>query len=66
VRLAKLGAISQERGAATTIYLASSPDVADVSGAYFYKSVRETPSREAQNDDVAMRLWEESERIAQL
>jgi NAD(P)-dependent dehydrogenase (short-subunit alcohol dehydrogenase family) len=66
VRIAKLGAISQERGAATTIYLASSPDVADVSGAYFYKSVREMPSREAQDDAVAKRLWEESERIAQL
>jgi NAD(P)-dependent dehydrogenase (short-subunit alcohol dehydrogenase family) len=65
VRIAKLGAISQERGARTTIYLASSPDVSNVSGAYFYKSAPATPSREAQDDDVANRLWEASESIAQ-
>jgi NAD(P)-dependent dehydrogenase (short-subunit alcohol dehydrogenase family) len=64
VRIAKLGAISQERGAATTIYLATSPDVANISGEYFSKSARATPSREAQDDAAATRLWEESERIA--
>ena len=32
VRIAKLGAISQEKGAATTVYLGSSPGVAGVSG----------------------------------
>ena len=64
VRIAKLGAISQERGATTTIYLAASPDVATVSGEYFYKSVRAAPSREAQSREVAERLWEKSEKIA--
>jgi hypothetical protein len=64
VRIAKLGAISQEKGAATTVYLASSPDVADITGEYFYKCARATPNRQAQDDAVAKRLWEESEKLA--
>jgi NAD(P)-dependent dehydrogenase (short-subunit alcohol dehydrogenase family) len=64
VRIAKLGAISQEKGAQTTIYLASSPDVAGVSGKYFDKCAPATPSREAQDDAIAKRLWGESEKFA--
>ena len=67
VKLAKsLGAISPEEGAKTIIYLASSPDVALVSGEYFYKCKVETPTAEAQNDEDAERLWRESEKIADL
>jgi len=64
VRIAKLGALSVDKGAATTIYLASSWDVATVSGQYFYKCAPALPSREAQDDAEAKRLWEESERIS--
>ena len=37
-------AISPEKGALTTIYLASSPEVDGVSGGYFYKCKPATPS----------------------
>jgi NAD(P)-dependent dehydrogenase (short-subunit alcohol dehydrogenase family) len=66
VRFAKLFAISPEKGADTIIYLASSPEVADVSGRYFYKRRPVTPSSAAQNDDDARRLWTESERLARI
>ncbi|HMH65771.1 MAG TPA: SDR family oxidoreductase [Rhizomicrobium sp.] len=61
-----LGAISPEEGAKTIIYLASSPEVAKVTGEYFYESKITTPTREAQNDADARRLWEISEQIAGL
>jgi len=56
-------AISPEKGARTTIYLASSPDVEGVSGGYFYKSKPSTPSTVAQDDDAASRLWDASEKL---
>lgn len=66
VGLAKpVGAISPEEGAKTMIYLASSPGIAKVSGQYFYRCVVETPTREAQNDADARRLWEISEALFQ-
>lgn len=62
--IAKLGAISPEKGAETIVYLASSPDVGAVSGEYFYKCAPDTPSPQAQDDAMASRLWAESERLA--
>jgi NAD(P)-dependent dehydrogenase (short-subunit alcohol dehydrogenase family) len=56
-------AISPERGARTTIYLASSPEVDGVTGGYFYKSRPSEPSRVAQDDDAARRLWDVSEQL---
>ena len=61
-----IGAISPEEGARTITYLASSPEVADTSGEYFYESKVATPSPEARNDEDAERLWEISEGIAAL
>ena len=61
--LASPFAISPEKGARTTVYLASSPDVADVSGGYFYKSKPSTPSAVAQDDEAASRLWDASEKL---
>jgi NAD(P)-dependent dehydrogenase (short-subunit alcohol dehydrogenase family) len=66
VRMAKIFAISPEKGADTIVYLASSPEVADVSGGYFYKCRPATPSKEAQDDAVAKRLWLESARLGGL
>ena len=64
IRISKaLVAISPEKGAETIVYLASSPEVANVSGEYFYKCKRSTPTREAQDDAAAKRLWDETERI---
>jgi NAD(P)-dependent dehydrogenase (short-subunit alcohol dehydrogenase family) len=61
-----LGAISPEEGAKTIIYLASSPQVAETSGEYFYECKVTTPTAEARNDDDARRLWEISESIGEL
>lgn len=59
-----LFAISPERGAETTVYLASSPEVAAMTGLYFVKSRPATPTTAAQDDESARRLWAESERLA--
>jgi NAD(P)-dependent dehydrogenase (short-subunit alcohol dehydrogenase family) len=64
VRAAKMFAISPEKGAETIIYLASSEEAAKSSGLYFYKCMPATPAKETQDDDVARRLWQESEKIA--
>ena len=64
VRFSMLFADPAERGAQTIVYLASSPDVASVSGAYFISSRQAEPSSAARDDAAARRLWEESERIA--
>ena len=58
-----LFAISPEKGAETIVYLASSPEVAGVSGGYFAKSRPATPTAAAQDDAAAKRLWEESARV---
>jgi NAD(P)-dependent dehydrogenase (short-subunit alcohol dehydrogenase family) len=61
-----IGAISPEEGAKTIIHLASSPDVAAISGEYFYECKIATPTAEARNDADAKRLWEMSQQIAGL
>jgi NAD(P)-dependent dehydrogenase (short-subunit alcohol dehydrogenase family) len=64
VRLAKLFAISSEKGAETLVYLASSPEVAVISGGYFYQCQLATPTRAAQDDAAAQRLWSETMKLA--
>jgi len=66
LRLAKLFAISPEKGAETIVHLAASPVVAEVSGAYFYQCRPAQPSAAAKDDAAAARLWRESERLAGL
>jgi NAD(P)-dependent dehydrogenase (short-subunit alcohol dehydrogenase family) len=64
VRFAKLFAGTQEQGAQTLIYLAASPDVAQVSGEFFFKSKPGFLTPEAQDDAIAKKLWAESERLS--
>jgi NAD(P)-dependent dehydrogenase (short-subunit alcohol dehydrogenase family) len=66
VRFAKNFAISPEKGAATIVYLASSPDVSATSGEYFYKCRPATPTAGGQDDAAAERLWVESAKLAGL
>ena len=47
-------------GAQTIIYLASSPEVANVTGKYFYKCHPATPSSPALDDRTALALWQRS------
>jgi retinol dehydrogenase 12 len=52
-----------EQGAQTTIYLASSADVAGVSGAYFADCREEEPAAAARDTRAARRLWKASEKL---
>lgn len=62
-KLASPFLMSSESGAKTTIFLATDPSVANVSGKYFSKSKVKTPSREARDAAVAARLWTVSEEL---
>ncbi|HEY2836450.1 MAG TPA: SDR family NAD(P)-dependent oxidoreductase, partial [Rhizomicrobium sp.] len=67
VRLAKpFMGLSKEEGAKTIVYLVSSPDVANVSGEYFYECKIDAPSEAARNDGDAKLLWDVSADIAGL
>lgn len=57
-------AIPPAEGAKTPVYLASAPEVANLSGLYFDKCAAREPSAEAQDDETAERLWHESVRMA--
>ena len=57
-------AISPAKGAETIIYLASSDEVAKTSGLYFYKCKPVEPSKLAQDDVAADRLWSETAKLA--
>ena len=57
----KLGAISVEDGAKTSIYLASSPEVKNVTGKYFDKCKEKKPAALALNKDLGKQLWKKSE-----
>ena len=46
-----------ERGAATSIYLASSPEVEGISGRYFVDRKARTSSKASYDADAAARLW---------
>ena len=65
-RRAVADAARPEPGADTIVHLASAPEIADITGRYFYNSREIAPSPAAQDDAVAARLWRESERIAGL
>jgi NAD(P)-dependent dehydrogenase (short-subunit alcohol dehydrogenase family) len=65
IKVAKpVGAISPEDGAKTIVYLASSPEVEGKSGGYYYKNKLATPTKEAQSDADAERLWDISARLS--
>jgi NAD(P)-dependent dehydrogenase (short-subunit alcohol dehydrogenase family) len=64
--LARPFAISVERGAQTSIYLATSPDVATVSGKYFVNSRPASSSPQSYDEQAQRRLWEVSEHLTGL
>jgi NAD(P)-dependent dehydrogenase (short-subunit alcohol dehydrogenase family) len=53
----RLVARSPEQGADTLVWLADSPSVSGVSGAYFVDRREKRPSAAAQDDAAAARLW---------
>ena len=58
-----LFSISVEEGAQTSIYLASSPEVEDVTGKYFVKKKAVSSSSASYDESAAKRLWEISEEM---
>jgi retinol dehydrogenase-12 len=62
-RLSQVAAISPQKGAETSIYLASSPEVEGVTGKYFARSKAVPSSALSYNVDVAARLWQASEEL---
>lgn len=58
-----LVAISPEKGAQTSIYLASSPEVADVTGKYFIKEKPARSSAVSYDEQAQERLWAISEQM---
>jgi retinol dehydrogenase 12 len=54
---------SIEKGASTSIYLCTSPEVEGVTGEYFADCKLAKSSAYAQNDEAAKHLWELSERM---
>jgi retinol dehydrogenase 12 len=49
-----------EQGAATSVYCASSPEVASDNGEYYENCKKRYPSRTAQQPELAAKLWEAS------
>ena len=62
--LATLFMISVEEGAATTIYCATSPDVAEQTGLYYDKCSVKNPSSVGQDRALAAELWKRSDAWA--
>ena len=66
VRLGSIFMLSPEKGADTSVYLASSPEVSGVTGMYFYKRKVAQPSKESLDDDAARRLWDMSVQLTSI
>ncbi len=58
--------LSPEKGAETSIYLASSPEVEGVSGRYFVKKAEARSSDKSYDKRLARRLWEVSAELTNL
>jgi NAD(P)-dependent dehydrogenase (short-subunit alcohol dehydrogenase family) len=59
--VAKMFMISANEGAKTTLYCATSPEVAKESGKYYEKSREKTPNRVSEDPELAAELWRRSE-----
>ena len=57
---------SPEKGAETSVWLCSAPDVAGVSGGYFANSKARAPHRLANDEAAAGRLWDASAKLVGL
>jgi NAD(P)-dependent dehydrogenase (short-subunit alcohol dehydrogenase family) len=66
VKLLRPFLVSEEKGARTSIYLATSPEVEDMTGKYFVGSKPRRPPRAALDEAVARRLWEASAKMTGL
>lgn len=58
--------ISPEKGARTSLYLATEPQLTQTTGCYFKNCAEAKPSKFASNEAMAKSLWETSKRITGL
>ena len=65
-RLMKPFMVSPEKGAETSLFLATVPDPAPFDGGYIVGRALERPDPAALDDDLARRLWDESLRLVGL
>ena len=63
VKIIKPFILTPEKGARTSVYLASSPEVASQTGRYFIKCRPREPSSAARDQAAAARLWSISEEL---
>ncbi len=63
IKIAKPFFTTVEKGAETQIYLATSPQVEDVTGEYFSKKKVAYSTSEANNEQIAKRLWDISNEM---
>ena len=63
IGLARPFMITPEAGSDTIVYLASAPEVAEVSGGYFSKRKPASLSSAARDDALAAKLWQASEAL---
>lgn len=66
LKLARWWFLSPQQGAATSVYLASSPEVEGRTGGYYVRRRLQQPAPAARDDAAARRLWEASERLLAL
>jgi len=63
MRLSTPFLLTPEKGAQTTLYLATSPEVEGVTGKYFVKSRETKSSNDSYDQTVGARLWEVTEQL---
>lgn len=61
--LTAIRGISVEKGAASSVYLASSNEVSHISGKYFYECRESKPSKLSMDRSLQQQLWELSEKL---
>lgn len=64
LQTSKRFALTPEQGAQTMLYLASSPEVAKVTGTHFFKCKPAKLMRQARSDADAQRLWDVSAELS--
>ncbi len=66
IKIASPFFLSPAKGARTSVYLASSPEVEGVSGQYFVKCKPKRPRKQALDAEAAAHLWQVSEEMVGL
>lgn len=62
-KIRRMGGVTPEKGAETSVYLATSPDVRGKSGKYWDKCRPKPSSERSLNEEDARKLWEASEAL---